>query len=223
MPRNSSASRRSSYTNGPGRLLRHSLSMERNNRPHQASNPHTRFIKSLQLRRRGLRAPRCSRRGRAARFRGAPVRRSVLVAGCGAERARPLHATLRRGRPPRRSRRPRPEKHAVAVRPVSRVADRPMTVLHLEAVELEDQHTVRDEALVLPATVGALAHPSSRWYHWLLASTSVTAIRGWGRIRLSYHGARRPGLRTERRSSHGHGLRRDGHFVAGSGRAAWPT
>lgn len=54
-----------------------------------------------------------------------------------------------------------PEEHAVAVRPVSRVADRPMTVLHLEAVELEDQHTVRAEALVLPATVGALASEQS--------------------------------------------------------------
>src|SRR5262245_1867749 len=49
-----------------------------------------------------------------------------------------------------------PQEHAVAVGPVIRVADRPVVVCDLEAVQLEDQHAVRDQALVLAAAVRAL-------------------------------------------------------------------
>lgn len=40
-----------------------------------------------------------------------------------------------------------------------------------------------------------LRHPRRRWYHWLLASTSVTATRGWGRIRTSVSAQEKPPAR----------------------------
>lgn len=49
----------------------------------------------------------------------------------------------------------KPQEHAIAIGPVIRIADWPVVVLDLKAVQLEDQHTLRrDQSLIFrPAVV----------------------------------------------------------------------
>ena len=50
----------------------------------------------------------------------------------------------------------KPQQYAVAIRLVFRITDLPMVVLDLKAVQLEDQHTCRDQSLIFRPAVRAL-------------------------------------------------------------------
>ena len=70
-----------------------------------------------------------------------------------------------------------PQQDAVAVGFVVRITDRVVVMPDVELVQLKNQDTARDQPLVsLPPC--ALWQPRRRWYQRLLASTSVTAMRG---------------------------------------------
>lgn len=71
----------------------------------------------------------------------------------------------------------KPQQHPVAVGLVIGSPDWTVVMSGVKAMQLEYQCPIRNKPLILRATV-MLWHPSSFWYHLLLASTSLTTIIG---------------------------------------------
>ena len=90
----------------------------------------------------------------------------------------------------------KPEQHAIAVRPVSSIADRAVVMLHLKAVQLQDELTALHQLLIVASAVGSAASEQA-----LIPSAAGFDV-GDADQRLRTHGNRVTGIRgTFARSS----------------------
>jgi len=72
-----------------------------------------------------------------------------------------------------------PEQHTITVGSVGAIADGAVMMFDCKVVPLQDKRAILHQLLILHAAVTP-RQLSRRRYHRLLASTSVTQMRGWG-------------------------------------------